>query len=184
MQIVEAPPSAEAKRSRGRGQCGGLRKFKTLFTLRAERLFATLGLSFLPSFSSPPAGVHPPDVCTGFALVTRCLFIYSYADGIAGAEDGGEEMVETIPVNFLRRCSETIERRDLSAGNAHILFIRINIKDGICGSVRVYAEDRYLASEERGKEFLKLTLRYARYFDYRRWNRICSYFMCILPRVH
>lgn len=111
MQIVEAPPSAEAKRSRGRGQCGGLRKFKTLFTLRAERLFATLrGLSFLPSFS--PAGVHPPDVCTGFALVTRCLFIYSYADGIAGAEDVGE-MVETIPVNFLRRYSETIERRDL-----------------------------------------------------------------------
>lgn len=27
-----------------KGQCGGLRKFKTLFTLRSERLFATLDL--------------------------------------------------------------------------------------------------------------------------------------------
>lgn len=75
MQIVEAPPSAEAKRSRGRGQCGGLRKFKTLFTLRAERLFATLAVSpFFPP-SPPPVSTHRMYAQDSHSLLGAYLFI-------------------------------------------------------------------------------------------------------------
>lgn len=117
MQIVEAPPSVGAKRSRRRGQCGELRKFKTLFTLRVERLFATLLVFFLHLSS---AGVHPPDVCTGFALVTWCLFIYSYTNGMADAKNVGK-MAEIIPANFLRVVARR-SKGEISVGNARIIY--------------------------------------------------------------
>lgn len=112
MQIVEAPPSAEAKRSRRRGQCGELRKFKTLFTLRVERLFATLLVSSLYLSS---ADVHLPDVCTGSALVIWCLFIYSHANGTAGAKNI-TKTAETISVNFLR------SKGEISVCNARVIY--------------------------------------------------------------
>lgn len=74
MQIVEAPSSAEAKRFRRKRQCGGLRKFKTLFTLRSERLFATLDL-LPPLFSCQCPSTHGMYAQNQYSLLGAYLFI-------------------------------------------------------------------------------------------------------------
>lgn len=96
---------------RRRGQCGGLRKFKTLFTLRAERLFATLGLLPPPR---PRRCVHPPDVCTGSASrYSVLIYLFARADGVVDAINvgkNGRNYPRGLPPPVAAR---KIERRDL-----------------------------------------------------------------------